>query len=316
MSEKSNPSIEGVRGSVNEYIVKAPSGINVGSFVILDMDKKNKRCSLRISYFKDYEQELLKEAILSMLSSIFRDSSIHKVNIYAKEGISAEAFVQCGMALEGLLSDNVFYKGSFYDEMIFGIDILTYNSLRVSKSVVVNEGRELLEEDFSLRILTPQNASELLDYYVRNKEHLKSYEPTRDESFYTLETQRRLISESYRQFLNGSTQDFGIFLGHRLIGKIKLSNIVYGVFKSAVVGYSIDKDQQGRGYMTRALKLVCRYAFEELGLHRIEASTLKDNLKSQGVLKGCGFERLGVNEKYLYINGRWQDHITFYKVKE
>ena len=58
-----------------------------------------------------------------------------------------------------------------------------------------------------------------------------------------------------------------------------------------------------------------KYAFEELDLHRVEASTLTDNEKSKRVLLGCGFKMLGVNEDYLYINGKWQDHITFYKIK-
>ncbi len=315
MREKGGPSIEGVRGSANEYIIKSPSGINVGSFVIFDMNKESKRCSLRINYFKDSLQELLKGALDSILSSIFRDSSIHKINIYVREEIQVEAFFSCGMTLQGLLTDNVFYKGEFYDEMVFGIDLLTFNSLRLNRSMSVNGVEGPQGEDFTLKILTPQNASELLDYYIRNREHLRGFEPARDESYYTLETQKRLIGESYRQFLNGTTQDFGIFLRGQLIGKIKLSNIVYGVFKSGVVGYSIDKAQQGKGYMKRALQLLVDYAFGELDLHRIEASTLVDNLKSQGVLKSCGFRELGLNEKYLYINGKWQDHITFYLIK-
>ncbi len=66
--------------------------------------------------------------------------------------------------------------------------------------------------------------------------------------------------------------------------------------------------------MKEALSLVLEYAFDELKLHRIEASTLVDNLRSQRVLKRCGFKKLGLNEKYLFINGKWRDHITFYKI--
>jgi ribosomal-protein-alanine N-acetyltransferase len=57
------------------------------------------------------------------------------------------------------------------------------------------------------------------------------------------------------------------------------------------------------------------YAFDELELHRIEATTLIDNEKSQRVLRNCGFKELGISEKYLYINGEWRDHMIFYKNK-
>ena len=44
--------------------------------------------------------------------------------------------------------------------------------------------------------------------------------------------------------------------------------------KSGIIGYSIDKDFQGKGYMKEAVMLVLKYAKEELDLHRIEASVL------------------------------------------
>ena len=43
---------------------------------------------------------------------------------------------------------------------------------------------------------------------------------------------------------------------------------------------------------------------------------MADNNKSKRVLLKSGFEEIGVNKKYLYINGKWRDHITFYKILE
>ena len=154
-----------------------------------------------------------------------------------------------------------------------------------------------------------------MDYYIRNKKHLEPFEPLRDNSFYTYEVQKNILSDSYRQFLNGTAVDLGIFKDDYLIGKLKLSNIVYGIFKSGILGYSIDKDEQGKGYMKEAVNLVVNYAFEDLDLHRVEASALVDNEPSKHVLIGCGFKELGINKKYLYINGGWKDHITYYKVR-
>ena len=63
--------------------------------------------------------------------------------------------------------------------------------------------------------------------------------------------------------------------------------------------------------MHDALKAVIAYASEELMLHRLEASTLIVNERSQHVLQKLGFSYVGKNEKYLYINGKWQDHYTY-----
>ncbi|WP_347460562.1 GNAT family protein [Clostridium sp. DMHC 10] len=154
----------------------------------------------------------------------------------------------------------------------------------------------------------------MFEYYVRNRQHLKPFEPSREESFYTFEMQKQILMENYKQFLNGEGINFGIYMENDLVGKVQISNITYGVFKNAIVGYSMDKNYQGKGWMKQALSLVLNYAFDEMELHRIEASTLVDNIKSQSVLIGCGFEKLGLNKKYLYINGEWRDHITFYKI--
>ncbi len=49
-------------------------------------------------------------------------------------------------------------------------------------------------------------------------------------------------------------------------------------------------------------------AFEELGLHRLEANIQPDNLKSINLVKNNGFKKEGVSPRYLKINGEWRDH--------
>ena len=66
--------------------------------------------------------------------------------------------------------------------------------------------------------------------------------------------------------------------------------------------------------MKEAVSLVLNYSKDYLDLHRIEASVLLENNKSKSVLLGCGFEEVGINKKYLYLNGKWRDHITYSKI--
>ena len=68
---------------------------------------------------------------------------------------------------------------------------------------------------------------------------------------------------------------------------------------------------QGRGLATAAVRDIVGVAFDDLGLHRVQAGTLRDNLRSQRVLERTGFVRFGLAEAYLRIAGRWQDHVLF-----
>jgi len=54
-----------------------------------------------------------------------------------------------------------------------------------------------------------------------------------------------------------------------------------------------------------------RVAFDELGLHRIQAGTMLHNIGSQRVLERNGFVRFGVAPEYLNIAGKWQDHALY-----
>src|SRR5687768_10531165 len=75
------------------------------------------------------------------------------------------------------------------------------------------------------------------------------------------------------------------FLIHRLeeraiIGSINLSQISRGGFQSAYLGYFVGEPYSKRGYMTEAMELMLRHAFERLRLHRIEANVQPENSPS------------------------------------
>ena len=96
-----------------------------------------------------------------------------------------------------------------------------------------------------------------------------------------------------------------------VVGRITLNTIVRGPFQSCSVGYWVGARYNGHGYATAALGDLKRFAFGELGLHRIEASTLRDNVRSQRVLEHNGFALIGMAPNYLKIAGAWRDHVLF-----
>lgn len=95
---------------------------------------------------------------------------------------------------------------------------------------------------------------------------------------------------------------------NNIAGQITLSQIFYKGFQNAYLGYHLFSGYTGRGFMTEAVDVVLRYAFDELKLHRVEANVQPDNKPSIAVLKRNGFAKEGFSRRYLKINGRWRDH--------
>jgi ribosomal-protein-alanine N-acetyltransferase len=91
-------------------------------------------------------------------------------------------------------------------------------------------------------------------------------------------------------------------------GVVNLNEIVLGAFRSAYLSYWGYAGFGGRGLMTQALRETVRYAFDELGLHRLEASIQPGNTRSIALVQRAGFSKEGFSPKLLFIDGAWRDH--------
>ena len=154
----------------------------------------------------------------------------------------------------------------------------------------------------------------VLDAYLRNREHLAPWDPARSESFFTSVEQAGILTDQIEQLKAGSSVPFVIINNDTIIGRITLTGIVRGPFQSANVGYWVDKNHVGQGLASAALENVINHCNKDLGLHRLQASTLLHNLGSQKVLRKAGFEPIGIAKKYLKIAGTWQDHLLFQRI--
>lgn len=109
----------------------------------------------------------------------------------------------------------------------------------------------------------------------------------------------------------GTGYGFGIFSMGRFVGEVNLSSIQRGPFQNAYVGYWMDQLQAGRGYVPEACVLVFRFAFEDLGLHRLQISIIPRNRPSRRVAQKLWLRGEGIALRYLEIDGRWEDHVRY-----
>lgn len=79
----------------------------------------------------------------------------------------------------------------------------------------------------------------------------------------------------------------------------------------AGLGYALMPEYWGKGLAHDAASLAISYGFLELGLHRIEADTEPNNLRSNKVLERFGFQREGLlRERFFHPDGL-QDSLIF-----
>ena len=106
----------------------------------------------------------------------------------------------------------------------------------------------------------------------------------------------------------GVVLPLAIELDGRFVGQVTMGNIQHGVVSDCWVGYWVHSSVTGRGVATAALALALDHAFLRVGVHRVTATYLPENLASGKVLERCGFRTEGFLRRNIHINGEWRDH--------
>lgn len=173
----------------------------------------------------------------------------------------------------------------------------------------------LLGRRIVLRQLQPSDFDQWREVRKRNVDWLTKWEPSRppnapdvieDRSAFALRCHAR-----EREWQLGTGFGFGVFVDGRVAGEINLNSVQRGPFQNAYVGYWIDEAHAGRGYTPEAVVVVARFAFEDQALHRIQISIVPRNKASRRVMEKLELRSEGIAERYLEINGVWEDHIRY-----
>jgi len=173
---------------------------------------------------------------------------------------------------------------------------------------------ELPGRRLSLRTLVESDHAAWFEVRSRGRDWLVPWEPRPAGTPAASEDRARFsarcaLRERERQV--GSGFGFGIFVDDRFAGEVTLSSIQRGPFQSASIGYWIDRALAGQGLVPEAVVVTLRFAFETLGLHRVEISIIPRNAASRRVVEKLGLRVEGLAERYLEIDGLWEDHIRF-----
>lgn len=185
----------------------------------------------------------------------------------------------------------------------------------------VRRGASLTGPRVELRALRAQDWEQWRAVRLASRAWLEPWEPLPDvespDPVADVEAFRARCGAWERQRAFDTAYGFGIFLRRgELVGEVSLGSVQRGPFQSAFVGYWVAQDHAGHGYVPEAVVLVLRFAFEELGLHRVEAVILPRNVRSRRVAAKLELREEGLSARLLQIQGIWEDHVRYAITRE
>jgi len=183
------------------------------------------------------------------------------------------------------------------------------NTRGVGAAPLVLHGRRLL-----LRTMTENDYEGWYEVRARCQDWLLKWEPRPASQPHLSDDRRSFVARCAvreRERALGAAFGFGMFVGGRFAGEVTLSSIQRGPMQSAYVGYWIDEKVAGQGYTPEAVVTMLQFAFETLRLHRIEITIIPRNVASRRVVEKLGLRMEGIAERFLEIDGAWEDHARY-----
>jgi ribosomal-protein-alanine N-acetyltransferase len=169
----------------------------------------------------------------------------------------------------------------------------------------------------SIRRLTRSDAEALARLRAENRSFFEPWEPEHPSQLDTVAGQLRDLDNRERDWAADKRYSFAIVAENgTLVGAVILSNVARGALQNATIGYYVGSANNGQGYATAAVKHAVGFAFNSIGLHRVEAGVMDHNPASKRVLEKAGFRLEGYARNYLKIDGEWRDHHIFAITKE
>jgi ribosomal-protein-serine acetyltransferase len=170
-----------------------------------------------------------------------------------------------------------------------------------------------IDDRAELRLLEEQQAAELCALTKRDWDYFHEWMPNFTDD-YSLEECRGFIRQGIERLNANRELRAGIWDAGALVGVISLKSIDL-VNRNASIGYYLAASHQGRGLVTRACRVLLDYAFNELGLNRVDILCAPGNLKSRAIPERLGFKEEGRLREVQWLYDHYVDLVVYAMLK-
>ncbi|WP_347861213.1 GNAT family protein [Salimicrobium sp. PL1-032A] len=166
-----------------------------------------------------------------------------------------------------------------------------------------------VDEDVSLRLVETRDAESIFMLTDRHRTHLRTFLPWVDATKTVKDTR-----EAVRGFREGYAKDRSmtlVILYQGSIAGVISFNKLDWVNKIAYIGYWLAEDYQGKGVMTKSVKVMTDYAFSSLGMNKVDITAAVENRASRAVPERLSFTQEGIIREEEWVNDRFVDHVVY-----
>jgi ribosomal-protein-serine acetyltransferase len=166
-----------------------------------------------------------------------------------------------------------------------------------------------LNDDSEIGLLEEKHAVELFELTDRNRDYLREWLPWLDATK-TSEDTRQFIKRSLEQFTRQGNFSLSIWFKGKLAGTIGYSKMDSANQKVSI-GYWIGSEYQHKGLVTLASTAMIDYAFNDLGLNRLEILCAVNNKQSQAIPERLGFTQEGILRQAEKLYDQFVDLVVY-----
>ncbi len=166
-------------------------------------------------------------------------------------------------------------------------------------------------ENIKIRLLKKKDTENYFRLIESNRDRLKRYFPITVAETIDLEACTAYIKKKRKQAKKRKTFLYVIFTDGRLCGVLILKNIDWRIPKGELA-YYVDRDYEGKGIMSKAMKWLMRHCFQELGMNKLFIKLSPRNGPSRRLTLRNGFQLEGLLRKEFRIETGEIEDIEYY----
>ncbi|WP_424237639.1 GNAT family N-acetyltransferase [Bhargavaea ginsengi] len=166
-----------------------------------------------------------------------------------------------------------------------------------------------INEDLSLKLIDLRDSKSVFELTDKSREHLREWLPWLDVTT-KLEDTTEFIKGSMKGFAENKSLTSVILFKGEIVGIAGYNNINWSN-KTAYIGYWLGKGYQGHGIMTAVAKTLTDYAFDELGLNKVEIRAAVGNKKSRAIPERLNYVNEGCIRQAEWLYDHYVDHVVY-----
>ncbi|MCW1927797.1 GNAT family N-acetyltransferase [Bhargavaea beijingensis] len=166
-----------------------------------------------------------------------------------------------------------------------------------------------INEDLSLKLIGLSDSESVFELTDRSRDHLRKWLPWLD-STTKIEDTTEFIKGCLKGFAENKSLTAVILFKGEVVGVAGYNDINWSN-KTAYIGYWLGEGFQGNGIMTAVAKTLTNYAFDELGLDKVEIRAAVGNRKSRAIPERLNFVNEGCIRQAEWLYDHYVDHVVY-----